>query len=443
MNKREIKTEQSSPRVPFALRPEPPSSPAPCALSPEQASPALSALRPELLRSPEMQEVMFEIPGSLLRWGLMLLFGIVLSILAVSWFIKYPDVVMAPVTLTTYNSPASLVARSGGIISRVFVKNEEQVKPGQPVALIGNLAEWNDILSLGLFLDSIKVEDSWESFVSRTQIPKNLELGEIQSNYLRFDALSGQFREYLQQSYIPGKIDILNKQIIRQEEYITEQKNQLLLSEEDLRLSVNSYRRDSSLFHRSSYSISVNEFERSKQALIQKEIVFSSLKSNIKNNEASILKLKESLFDLGIQHEKELSKFRSDLTEALQMMEVSIGQWKEKYLISSPATGKITFTGFWNVNQVIRAGDLFATVIPDDPERIIVRAKVPVSGTGKVKTNQEVNIKAFRISVYGVRCNQGESKLYFNGACRGFIHCRDKPDRRNEIHIQPGNKIHK
>ena len=226
-----------------------------------------------------------------------------------------------------------------------------------------------------------------------TQVPKNLELGEIQSNYLRFDALSGQFREYLQQSYIPGKIDILNKQIIRQEEYITEQKNQLLLSEEDLRLSVNSYRRDSSLFHRSSYSISVNEFERSKQALIQKEIVFSSLKSNIKNNEASILKLKESLFDLGIQHEKELSKFRSDLTEALQMMEVSIGQWKEKYLISCPATGKITFTGFWNVNQVIRAGDLFATVIPDDPERIIVRAKVPVSGSGKVKINQDVNIK--------------------------------------------------
>ncbi len=176
---------------------------------------------------------------------------------------------------------------------------------------------------------------------------------------------------------------------MRQEEYIIEQKNQLSLSAEDLRLSINSYRRDSNLFHRSSYSISVNEFEKSKQASIQKEIAFSNLKSNIKNNEASILKLKESLFDLGIQYENELSKFRSDLTEALQMLEVSIGQWKEKYLIESPVNGKITLTGFWNENQVIKAGEILATVIPEDRSRIIVRANVPASGLGRVKQTRK------------------------------------------------------
>lgn len=140
-------------------------------------------------------------------------------------------------------------------------------------------------------------------------------------------------------------------------------------------------------------SISVNEFERSKQAFIQKQIAFSNLRTNIKNNVATILNLKESLFDLSIQYDKEVSKFRSDLTEALQMLEVSIGQWKEKYLIAGSTPGKITFTGFWNVNQIIKAGDLFATIIPTDPEQIIVRAKVSVPGAGKVKKGQEVNIK--------------------------------------------------
>jgi len=58
------------------------------------------------IRSPELQEVMSEIPGSFLRWGLLLFFAIILAILGVTWFINYPDVVTAPLTITTYNSPA-------------------------------------------------------------------------------------------------------------------------------------------------------------------------------------------------------------------------------------------------------------------------------------------------------------------------------------------------
>ena len=64
---------------------------------------------------------MSEIPGRFLRWGLLLFFTIILAILAVSWFISYPDIVTAPVTLTTYNSPASLIAKSGGTIDRKSV----------------------------------------------------------------------------------------------------------------------------------------------------------------------------------------------------------------------------------------------------------------------------------------------------------------------------------
>lgn len=215
----------------------------------------------------------------------------------------------------------------------------------------------------------------------------------MQSSYLRFSTLFVQFNDYLRQAYIPSKMNLLEQQISRQEEYIEELNNQLKLSEEDLRLTVNSFRRDSSLFAKDSYSISVNQLEKSKQVLLQKQVSFSSLKSSIKNNESSTLKMKESRLDLRVQYEKEVNQYNTDLSEALQMLEVAIGQWKEKYLISSPENGKITFTGFWNVNQVIKQGELFATVIPEDPSRMIVRAIVSPSGLGRVRTGQEVNIK--------------------------------------------------
>jgi HlyD family secretion protein len=75
------------------------------------------------------------------------------------------------------------------------------------------------------------------------------------------------------------------------------------------------------------------------------------------------------------------------------MLKVAVGQWKERYLIESPINGQITFTSYWNKNQVIKAGDILATVIPEELSRIIVRADVPTSGLGRVKVGQEVNIK--------------------------------------------------
>jgi hypothetical protein len=76
-----------------------------------------------------------------------------------------------------------------------------------------------------------------------------------------------------------------------------------------------------------------------------------------------------------------------------QILQVTSKQWIEKYLIQSPIRGRITFTSFWNKNQVIKAGEILATVIPEDGSRIVVRAKVPASGFSRVNVGQKVNIK--------------------------------------------------
>ena len=97
------------------------------------------------IRSPELQEVMSGIPGSFLKWGLFLFFAIILAILGVTWFINYPNIVTAPVTITTYNSPASLIAKSGGKIEKLIVSNGDDVILKQPVALIENTARFEDV----------------------------------------------------------------------------------------------------------------------------------------------------------------------------------------------------------------------------------------------------------------------------------------------------------
>lgn len=345
------------------------------------------------IRSPELQEVMSEIPGSFLKWGLFLFFGIMLVILGLTWFISSPDIVTAPLTVTTFNPPASLVAVQGGKIGKFFIKNGDRVDENQPVALISNQARWEDIVRLNDFIDVTTDSITWSTAIKEVTLPNDMLLGEMQDQWLRFLSFFSRFREFTSQAYIPAKIELLDMQISRQEEYILEMKNQKLLSEEDLKLTYNSYRRDSNLFNRSSYSISVNEFERSKQELIQKQVAFSSLMSSIKNNESSILKMRETRLDLSVQYEKELNQYYSDLNESMQLLKVSLRQWKEKFLIQSPVKGIITFTSFWSENQNINPGEVIATVIPEDAQSILLKAQIPVSGSGKVHPEQEVNIK--------------------------------------------------
>ncbi|HBE40730.1 MAG TPA: hypothetical protein DDW27_05920 [Bacteroidales bacterium] len=356
------------------------------------------------IRSPELQEVMSEIPGSFLRWGLFLFFAIIVAILGVTWFINYPDVVTAPVTITTYNSPAPLVAKSGGKIEKLIVDNGEDVSNDQPVAIIENTAQYDDILVLVAFLDTLEANPDWQNDVTKFTPPEELSVGEVQTSYSRFLTYFFQFREYLRQSYIHSKLELLDQQIRKQHEYTAELLNQEKLSAEDLNLVLRSFERDSVLYYSNLHSVTLSEYERSKQALIQKKSAHSSLRASIKNNESSALRMKESRLDLLVQLDKELHQYKLDLDDSFKMLSLAIDQWKEKYLIKSAVKGRITFTSYWNINQVIKAGEILATVIPDDSSRIIARANVPVSGLGKVRTGQEVNIKlsGFPYMEYGV-----------------------------------------
>ena len=297
-----------------------------------------------------------------------------------------------------------MLQKSGGKIEKLLVDNGEDLTTDQSVAIIENTAVYEDLLTLVLFLDTLDHNPDWQNKVAKYIPPENLSIGEIQTSYSRFVTYFFQFREYLKQSYILSKLKLLEQQIRNQQEYTAELLTQERLSEEDLKLVFRSYERDSVLYYSSLHSVTLSEYERSKQVLIQKKSAHSSLRASIKNNESSALKMKESRLDLLVQLDKELHQYILDLDDSYKMLTLAIDQWKEKYLVKSPVKGRITFTSYWNINQVIKAGEILATVIPDDPSRIIVRANVPVSGLGKVKTGQEANIKlsGFPYMEYGV-----------------------------------------
>ena len=345
------------------------------------------------IHSEEVQELMGKIPGWTIRWGLTLVFSIFGIIVIGSYFFKYPEVVSVPMTITTYNTPAVLEPRSTGKIEDLLVENGQEVNEGQLIAVVNNPATYTDVVSLKETLATLPKNNDWVATIESAGLNTGQRLGELQAPFTSFQKGWQQFDHYLEQGYLDLKIKLLDKQITKQQEIYKKQLQQFRFQKEDLKLTYNSFVRDSTLFSQGGYALTLAEYERSKQTLVQKRSAFAGFEGSLKNAEAGILRLEENKVELQLQLESELNQYQLDLDEGLKGLLVAIGQWERQYLLVSPIDGRVTFTNYWSENQQVKAGTRFATIVPLDETKIIARAIVPHASLGKVEIGQQVHIK--------------------------------------------------
>ena len=345
------------------------------------------------IHSEEIQELMGKIPGWIIRWGLTLVFSIFGVIIIGSYFFKYPEVVSVPMTIMTYNTPAVLESRSTGKIEDLLVENGQEVNKGQLIAVVNNPATYTDVVSLKEILVTLPKNNDWIATVESVDLNVGERLGELQASFSSFQKSWQQFDHYLKQDHLDLKIKLLDKQITKQQEIYKKQLQQFQFQKEDLKLTYNSFNRDSTLFSQGGYALTLAEYERSKQILIQKKSAFASFEGSLKSSEAGILRLEENKIELRLQLESELNQYQLNLDEGLKSLLAAIEQWERQYLLVSPIEGKVTFTNYWSENQQVKAGAKLATVVPLDETKIFAKAIVPHASLGKIEIGQQVHIK--------------------------------------------------
>ena len=343
------------------------------------------------LHSEEIQELMGFIPKGVVRWGLTVLFLILSGIIIGSFFFRSPEIITAPMVLTTENPPVELLSKSTGKIDRLFVQDGQKLDAGTLVALINNPTNYSDYLLLKEKLHTGSDITIWDEEVLTGELPNQLILGELQSSYSSFLKNRNSFSHYLKQNLIPQKIELLKRQIVKQKEYYQAQQRQRDIQFKELSLSCKAYDRDSVLFIKQ--AISESEYEKARQTLLVKKAESIGFEALLKNTESSILQIQQNSVELQMQREKELTQFRLDLDETKQNIENQMHQWEKKYLVTSPINGKITYTSVWSENQEVKTGELIGTVIPQGDITIIAKAIIATSGFGKVEVGQRVNIK--------------------------------------------------
>jgi HlyD family secretion protein len=347
---------------------------------------------PEIeLKSEEVKEILGQVPHWIIRWGTGLALLVIMLVILGSWWFKYPDLVKAPVLVTTINPPSNAVARANGKIMKLFVKDLEKVAAGQILALIENPGRFEDISLLKTSLDSFRIETGNHVIQKLSRFPGNPVLGDIQANFADFLKQYNDFVRFIELDYHRQKIASLDAEILKYKDYSRRLTNQSRILKQEEGLSAKQFRRDSIVFIQG--VIPESDFEKSKAAYLQKQYAYEQSRITLASNEIQISKLSQEILDLELKKSEDNGRLRTALDESANKLYASIAEWEQKFVLKSSVDGIVSFTRIWSQNQDVREGDLVMSVIPENPGEMIGKVNLPLSGAGKVKPGQGVNIR--------------------------------------------------
>ena len=334
------------------------------------------------IHTEEVNDILSRPPAWILRWGITLFFAIIVVVFIGSIFFKYPDVISAPVTISSVNLPVHLRAKTGGKIS-LFVREGDTVYSGSAVAIIESATNWDDFKVLQQHCDRFRITSA--------HFPLHLKLGSIQSSYTQFLKSLSDYNIFLEANYHAQKITLIRKQMEQQREILHLGERQLHNIEEQYVIQKKMYVRDSSLFAQN--IIPEAEMEQSRLKRLGVAQQYENLKSSITNMKLTLLQSEQMIFELQQEQNDRRLQYENALTGSFDNLTSQMAQWEQTNLLISPIAGTAVFTQYWQDHQNVNSGDLVLTIIPQEKTGVIGKLYLPLQGAGKVKMGQQVNIK--------------------------------------------------
>ncbi|MDY0216423.1 MAG: HlyD family efflux transporter periplasmic adaptor subunit [Bacteroidales bacterium] len=343
---------------------------------------------PEIL-SDEVQEVMSTPPKAIIRYGISTLLFIFIVLFTGSWFVKYPDIINAEVTLTSNNLPIDLISKASGKITHLFVNNEDTVVKEQILAVIENTAHYDDVLRIDSLMQIFDINNTEQIF--EIGEVKQIILGELQQTFQGFQKACVDYKQYMEVDFLGQKNKALISQLTLNKSYLKQAQIQINLQKEELQLSENEFKRDSSLH--SKKHISTSEFEKSSRTFIQQKNALNNANTGLIRINMEISQLEQQIAENHLNIQDKNSQLHHNIEMSKNTLMNSINNWKNNYLITSPISGKITFTNIREINQNVIANSSIFSIIPLEKTKILGIMNLPMQGAGKVKVGQTVNIK--------------------------------------------------
>ena len=336
----------------------------------------------------QIQYLLGNPPSWMMRYGIAVMAGFFMMLLALSYFIRYPDIVEAKVILVTANPPIRILAKSSGRVSELLVADQQEVNSGQVLAVIENTAAWRDVVHL----------ESWLSTAhyNAAVLPSKLQLGSLQNSYSTFSQHWKDYRYFSEHNGVAEKIFFLQKQIEQVNALNANLITQKAILSEEFVLAGKEISRERQLH--GDKVIADSELEKAEATYLQQKRQVESTEATTLQNQMQIRQIESQINDLHqLKGDNSVNKALT-LDEDLRRLQSAIEEWKQNYLVIAPISGKVSFSKVWSVQQSIGAGEEIMAVVPNElqgenKQGIIGKATLPATNAGKIQSGMRAIIR--------------------------------------------------
>lgn len=335
------------------------------------------------VRSAEVNEILTRVPHWLVRSGGILLLLLTLLLIIGASIFKYPDIISAPVTITSENLPAQLIAKKGGRIKELLLEDGDSVAQGEVIAIVENSANFAH------YLIAKRVAEEYPNLEGA--IADNLQLGELQEPFNQFKKSFLELESFLELNYHRKMIGSLKKELATREEQLKIAEKRVEIAQGRAKVAQELFEREKRLY--SERAISQLQFENGSVALLESLERLESAKEELNSAKANLIKGSQTILDLELARQESYNSYSRALEASHTALTSQIVSWEQQNLFIAPLNGELSFTSYWQENQNISAGEVVFTVVPALKKRIVAKLFIPLSGAGKVKSGQRVNIR--------------------------------------------------
>lgn len=348
--------------------------------------------------SEEIHEIITAVPSWILRRGILLILMVLLSIILLSAFIRYPDVVKTSLKINSLNSPKGAIAHQSGKLVKLLVQENEQVDEKQPLAFIESTGKHEEVIELGKRLARLSnLLTSSKSVTTADFANFDLNLGELQGNYQSFYQAYLEFINtqsgglYLtQRAYLEKDLEEVKKlqRQIHQQKIVQEQ--EFANAEEEYE----AYRK-----LKAKNVISNSEFKQQENKYLSSKYPLQQTATALLNNNSSYTAKQKEIEMLNHTIREEQARFG----QALNAMITETNSWLMKYVIFSPLTGRVGYAGILQENQNVSMNQELFIINPGNTN-FFGEVQIPQYNMGKVKLGQRtlIKLRSYPFEEYGI-----------------------------------------
>jgi len=291
------------------------------------------------------------------------------------------------VTIYTGSPPVMIKANSTARILDLVVKENESVAPGQYLGLLDDkvaLADYQD------FKAWLAVYEK-DGFSEKPILPEKWwNLGSLSPTFTAFADQLLRWERHLTVELPDQEIAHLAKMLEKEKALLeTEEKNSYW-ADSSFRAANHTYQVYQQLFEEK--AISQAEILRYRQEWISQWQQQSNQKGRIGQLQQKILQNSHEIEMRWAGYLKAEKELVHGLQTALLQLITATQNWEKQFVLTSPISGKVTFTKKWIHQEWVQTGDELLAILPQQTS-ITAKCEIAPTKAGKLAEGQSVTIR--------------------------------------------------